>query len=300
MNPRTPVDEPSPARMPALFIPHGAGPCFFMDWEPRDAWDRMAAYLRGIPAELPCTPRAIVVISAHWLEHDVAVTSGAQPGLIYDYTGFPPQTYALRYPAPGEPALAARLAALLRDAGIRASTNATRGFDHGVFIPLLLMFPEARIPVVQLSLKASLDPAAHLAIGQALQPLRDDRVLIVGSGMSFHNMRGYGDPRFAPVSDDFDRWLTEAVEAEPATRERMLTGWEAAPAARLCHPPRAEEHLIPLMVAAGAAGPDPGAKVFSDRVMQTTLSAFRFGSPPTVRRAEAISVHSASTDQAIF
>lgn len=264
-------------RMPTIFIPHGGGPCFFMDWEPRDAWDRMAAYLRGIRAGLPQSPKAIVMVSAHWLEAEVTVTSAPQPGLIYDYYGFPPHTYELRYPAPGEPRLAERLLALLGQAGIPARADAQRGFDHGMFIPLLLMFPQADIPVVQLSLKTSLDPAAHLAIGTALQSLRDDGVLIVGSGMSFHNMRGYGDPRFGPISDGFDAWLTDAVQAGPAARQQALTDWELAPGARLCHPSRAEEHLLPLMVVAGAAGNELGRKVFSDRVMQTTLSAFQFG-----------------------
>jgi len=263
--------------MPTWFIPHGGGPCFFMDWNPPHAWDRMADFLKGLAATLPARPRAIVMVSAHWLESAFSVSSGAHPDLIYDYHGFPPHTYALRYPAPGEPALAARVAGLLEAAGLPAQQDASRGFDHGMFIPMLLMFPGADIPVVQLSLSTTLDPALHLAAGQALQALRDEGVLIIGSGMSYHNMRGYGDPRSGPISDDFDAWLTGAVQAAPAQRQQSLTDWAAAPSARLCHPPRAEEHLLPLMVAAGAAGQDPGQKVFSDRVMETTLSAFRFG-----------------------
>lgn len=265
------------SRLPTLFIPHGGGPCFFMDWNPKDAWDKMAAYLRGIAADLPQAPTAIVMVSAHWLEADATVTSGSQPDLIYDYYGFPAHTYELRYPAPGAPALADRMVSLLNQGGITARADESRGFDHGMFIPLMLMFPKAEIPVVQLSLKTSLKPADHLAIGHALQSLRDEGVLIVGSGMSFHNMRGYGDPRFGPISDAFDAWLTQAVEATPQARQDALTQWETAPGARLCHPPRAEEHLLPLMVVAGAAGEDAGRKVFSDRVMQTTLSAFQFG-----------------------
>ncbi len=146
-----------------------------------------------------------------------------------------------------------------------------------MFIPLKLMFPDADIPVVQLSLRSDLDPRAHIEAGRALQALCGEGVLIVGSGMSFHNMRGYGDPRFAPISDEFDHWLTAAVELPPGERDWALQRWEDAPAARLCHPPRAEEHLIPLLVAAGAAGDSNGRKVFSDRVMHTTLSAYRFG-----------------------
>lgn len=114
-----------------------------MDWTPKNAWDNMAAYLRGISAGLPCTPKAIVMVSAHWQETDVTVTSGEKPGLIFDYYGFPTHTYQLSYPAPGDPALAARLVALLGQAGIKANADDTRGFDHGTFIPLLLMFPEA-------------------------------------------------------------------------------------------------------------------------------------------------------------
>lgn len=248
-----------------------------MDWDPPDAWDRMAAYLRGIEAALPRRPEAILVVSAHWLEDDFSVTSGVRPALIFDYYGFPPHTYELRYPAPGDPALADRVRRQLVDAGLPCTADAARGFDHGTFIPLLLMFPSADIPVVQLSLRRSLDPVAHLEAGRALQGLRDEGVLIVGSGMSFHNMRGYNDPRFAPISDQFDGWLVTAVQSPPDLRTRALADWERAPAARLCHPPRAEEHLLPLMVAAGAAADDPGACVFSDRVMQTTLSGFRFG-----------------------
>jgi aromatic ring-opening dioxygenase catalytic subunit (LigB family) len=248
-----------------------------MDSNPPHAWDRMAEFLKGLGATLPARPRAIVVVSAHWLESAFSVTSGEQPELIYDYHGFPSHTYDLQYPAPGEPALAARVTELLADAGLPAQQNASRGFDHGMFIPMLLMFPGADIPVVQLSLSSTLDPALHLAAGRALQALRQEGVLIIGSGMSYHNMRGYGDPRSGPISDEFDAWLTAAVQAAPPQRRQSLIEWAQAPSARLSHPPRAEEHLLPLMVVAGAAGQDPGEKVFSDRVMETTLSAFRFG-----------------------
>jgi aromatic ring-opening dioxygenase catalytic subunit (LigB family) len=263
--------------MPTLFVPHGAGPCFFMDWNPPTAWNAMADFLKGIAATLPARPTAIVLVSGHWLQSTFSVTTAARPTLIYDYHGFPPHTYELRYPAPGDPALASRIAGLLDGAALGGREDAQRGFDHGMFIPLKLMFPDADIPVVQLSLRSDLDPRAHIEAGRALQALRCEGVLIVGSGMSFHNMRGYGDPRFAPISDEFDHWLTAAVELPPGERDRALQRWEDAPAARLCHPPRAEEHLIPLLVAAGAAGDSNGRKVFSDRVMHTTLSAYRFG-----------------------
>ncbi len=267
----------SGARMPTWFVPHGGGPCFFMDWNPPHAWNRMGDFLKGLASTLPQRPKAILMVSAHWLESSFDVTSGAAPELIYDYYGFPPHTYELKYPAPGEPQLAARIAALLGQAGLPSKVNPSRGFDHGMFIPLMLMFPDADIPVVQLSLNSNLDPQVHLQLGQALTTLRDEGVLIVGSGMSFHNMRGYGDPRFGPISDEFDHWLTDAVQAEPEQRHQALIDWAQAPSARMSHPPRAEEHLLPLMVVAGAAGADKGQRVFSDRVMETTLSAYSFG-----------------------
>jgi aromatic ring-opening dioxygenase catalytic subunit (LigB family) len=267
--------EPTAAdRLPSLFLPHGAGPCFFMDWTPPDAWDRMAAYLRGLAADLPARPRAILVVSAHWLEPAFAVASAARPELIFDYYGFPEHTYRLTYGAPGDPALAARVVALLEGAGLAAREDPARGLDHGVFIPLKLVFPEADIPVVPLSLRRDLDPAAHLAAGRALAPLRDEGVLILGSGMSFHNMRGYGDPHYGPVSDAFDGWLGETVAQPAAARATALAAWADAPGGLQSHPRGQEEHLLPLMVAAGAGG--TGQRDFSDRVMETTLSAFRF------------------------
>ena len=265
------------ARMPTWFVPHGAGPCFFMDWQPPHAWNRMASFLKGAAATLPQRPQAIVVVSAHWLTSSFALTSGGQPELMFDYFGFPPHTYTLSYPAPGDPALAGRIAAMLGEAQLPSKTNPERGFDHGVFIPMLLLFPDADIPVVQLSLLNNLDPRVHLAAGRALEPLRDEGILIIGSGMSFHNMRGYGDPRFGPIADAFDHWLVQAVTAAPEEREEALANWEEAPSARLSHPSGAEEHLLPLMVVAGAAGRDQGQQVFSDRVMETRLSAFTFG-----------------------
>jgi aromatic ring-opening dioxygenase catalytic subunit (LigB family) len=263
------------ARLPSYYLPHGGGPCFFMDWDPPDTWTRMAAFLRGLAGELPARPKALLVVSAHWLEPAFTVGSAAQPALIYDYGGFPPHTYHLTWPAPGDPALADRVAALLQGAGLAAREDPRRGLDHGIFVPLKLAFPAADIPVVPLALRRDLDPAAHLAAGRALTPLRDEGVLILGSGMSFHNMRGYGDPRYGPVSDTFDAWLTETVEtADPATRDAALAAWAAAPGGLQSHPKGQEEHLLPLMVAAGVGG--RGARVFSDRVMETTVSAFRF------------------------
>ena len=272
------ISTPAAAtRMPTLFVPHGAGPCFFMDWSPADTWHRLGAYLKGIAATLPAQPRAIVLVSGHWLESDFRLTGSARPPLIYDYSGFPAHTYELTYPAPGAPDLAEQLRQRLEAAGLAASTDPQRGYDHGVFIPLKMVFPGADIPVIQMSLRQDMDPAAHLVAGRALAGLRDEGVLIVGSGMSFHNMRGYGDPRFTPISAEFDDWLTAAVQNAPEQRDALLADWTQAPHARLCHPPRAEEHLLPLMVVAGAAGESVGHKAFSQKIMETTISAFRFG-----------------------
>ncbi len=275
--------SPSPSgRMPTIYIPHGGGPCFFMEWSPPHIWDSMRAFLEGLAASLPRRPRAILMVSAHWEAAAFTVGSGESLPLIYDYYGFPPHTYELTYPARGDPALAARAQALLTGAGLPTASDAERGYDHGMFIPLKLIYPDADIPVAQLSLHASYDPVTHLAAGRALAPLRDDDVLILGSGMSFHNLPGLRDPAFLArvqeVSDAFDGWLTDTVtDPDAGARDAALTGWTAAPSARLAHPPRAEEHLLPLFLAAGAAGTDVGARVFSDYVGMGRVSAFRFG-----------------------
>jgi aromatic ring-opening dioxygenase catalytic subunit (LigB family) len=266
--------------LPTYFVPHGGGPCFFMDppMGPPGTWDHMADFLRGLPADVGTTPRAILAVTGHWETDDLRVTAGTNPSLIYDYHGFPESTYHLKYPAPGSPALAAEVAGLLRTAGFPTTEDTERGFDHGVFIPFLVAFPEARIPVVELSVRRDLDPAAHIAIGRALAPLREDNVLILATGMSYHNLRGFfsTDPRATWASDAFDGWLTAAVlEADPAERARRLIAWETAPSARQCHPQ--EEHLLPLMVAAGAAGADMASHVYADRVLGKALSGFRFG-----------------------
>ncbi len=263
-------------RQPVWFIPHGGGPCFFMDWQPADTWTAMGHFLKNVAQSLPQQPSAIVVVSAHWLGPQFRVTGQAQPELIYDYYGFPAHTYELTYPAPGQPQLAEHVVQLIQAQGLEAEVDTGYGFDHGLFIPMKLMFPQADIPVVQLSLRQDLDPAAHIQMGRALQSLRDENILIIGSGMSFHNMRAYGDSRFSEISDEFDAWLTQAAESAPAQRDQQLQQWAQAPHAYLCHPQGAEEHLIPLMVIAGAAGESLGQKVYSEHVMKTRISAFSF------------------------
>ena len=264
-------------RQPAIFIPHGGGPCFWMESPPPfgpHAWDGLRDYLAGIVASLPERPKAFVVVTAHWEEAQPTVSTAAAPGMLYDYYGFPAHTYQLKYPAPGAPEIAAEVMGLIAAAGLAVGENAERGFDHGVFVPFLIIDPEARIPVVMLSLQRDLDPAVHIAVGRALAPLRDEGVAIVGSGMSFHDLRHFrdGDGR---ASQLFDGWLDETLtRSDAATRERRLIHWSEAPAARACHP--REEHLLPLMVVVGAAADGAGTRSFAEPIGGKSISAFRF------------------------
>jgi len=262
-------------RLPTYFIPHGAGPCFFMEWNrgPADTWEKTAAWLKGLVAGLPERPKALLVVSGHWEAPAFTVGAAERPPLIFDYYGFPPSTYELRFDAPGSPALAHRVRDLLAQAGLPAAEDAERGYDHGVFVPLKLALPDADIPVVQLSLLTSLDPATHLAAGRALAPLRDEGVLIVGSGMSWHNMRGFS-PAFTGKSEAFDAWLSQAM-TDPSARDEAIRHWSDGPYAREAHP--REEHLAPLFVAAGAAEGEPGRHAFRDVAMDVVISGFSFG-----------------------
>lgn len=269
---------------PTLFVPHGAGPCFFMEWEPAGTWDRMQAWLQDIVKHAGARPRALLVVSGHWEEAVVTVNAAESHNLLFDYSGFPEHTYQIEWPAKGSPELAGQVRSLLDQAGIESAETRTRGLDHGVFIPMKVAFPEADVPVVQLSLKSGLDPATHLAIGRALAPLRQKGVLIVGSGMSFHNMRLF---RFAGGSPDresqiFDDWLVEVLALPQAEREKRISQWATAPGGRAAHP--SEEHLLPLHVVAGAALEDAGEHILRDVVLGSVQSAFRFGQPISQRR----------------
>jgi aromatic ring-opening dioxygenase catalytic subunit (LigB family) len=257
---------------PSYYIPHGGGPCFFMD-DPHQLWGGMEAFLRGLPDLLPRQPSAILLVSAHWETKGFSFTGAQNPQLIYDYYGFPAHTYQIEYNAPGSPELADRACALMQAAGLMAQVDPVRGLDHGAFIPLKVAFPKADIPVVEMSLDHSLDPALHLRAGEALQALRDENVLIVGSGMSFHNMSAYGNPRYGEPSRAFDAWLAAAMALTGQDRAKCLAGWVDAPAGRLSHP--REEHLLPAMVAAGASDA-PGQHIYTQMVMATAISAFSF------------------------
>ena len=261
-----------------MYVPHGGGPWPFVDmggFMPERDIEALRAYFVALPEQLPARPKALLVASAHWEAAAPTVMTSPRPPIYYDYGGFPPEAYEIKWPAPGDPALAERVVQLLAQAGIPADTDARRGFDHGTFIPFKLSFPEADVPTIQVSLKAGLDPAEHLAIGRALAPLRDEGVLILGSGMSYHNMRDLRSASGRGASLAFDTWLKEAATAPPATRARLLGDWTSAPAARHAHP--REEHLIPLMVVAGAAGDDVGRITFNDDMMGARISAFAYG-----------------------
>jgi aromatic ring-opening dioxygenase catalytic subunit (LigB family) len=262
-------------RMPVVFLPHGGGPWPWVEvgFDPAGNAE-LAAYLRSVAALPKTRPKALLVISAHWEERVPTVMTSARPPMLYDYHGFPPASYEITWPAPGDPDLAARVQELLAAAGIPSQTDAERGFDHGTFVPLKLTYPDADLPVVQLSLEASLDPERHLALGRALAPLRDEGVFLVGSGMTFHNLRGFRDPRARPIAEQFDAWLRAAATAEPADRDRQLAAWSTAPSARLAHP--REEHLLPLLVIAGAAGADRGTIAFNGTFGGLRLSAVHF------------------------
>lgn len=263
-------------RMPVVYLPHGGGPWPFVEMGlDKGELERLSAYLVGLPQAPARPPTALLVISAHWEEPAWTVMTGARPPLLFDYYGFPPASYALTWPAPGAPALAERVLGLLAQGGLSTGRDAQRGFDHGTFVPLKVAFPEAQIPTVQLSLKRGLDPAEHLAMGRLLAPLREEGVFIVGSGMSFHNMRAFGDPRVKGLSEPFDQWLNETAALPAAERDRRLSSWASAPGARLAHP--REEHLLPLMVIAGAAGSDLGRTAFQGSMMGAQISALHFG-----------------------
>ncbi len=258
-----------------IYIPHGGGPLPLLDDSGHAGLNH---FLRGYASTIP-RPDAIVVISAHWEADPVAITGAEAPPLLFDYYGFPPETYAYEYPAPGEPRLAARMQALLQQSGIDARLELERGYDHGLFVPLLLMYPDAEIPCVQISLSSDLDAMRHIEIGRALAALAGENLLVLGSGFSFHNMQALmskRDDAIDPRNREFEDWLAETCSnadlAEEA-RAARLAAWETAPHARYCHP--REEHLLPLQVCYGIAG-QPARQVFRQPVAGFIASAYEW------------------------
>ncbi|KAG7363449.1 aromatic ring-opening dioxygenase [Nitzschia inconspicua] len=275
-------------KYPTVFINHGGGPLPIMGRQP-DLVKNMKNVVANLLPRQP--PSAIVILSAHWESDPVSITSSPKPSLLFDYSGFPRETYEYEYPAPGNPNLAQRIQDLLSDQGISSRLDDERGFDHGVFVPLMIMYPSAEIPVVQISLDASLDSRKNMEIGRALTPLRDDDILILGSGYSFHNMGAFFQPseRTIQGSIDFNEWLKgtilpnglenwEAMTPEQRIKQydqcmEAFENWELAPGARISHP--REEHLLPLFMVAAAGGKAAKPRLIYD---STTSSSRDFGS----------------------
>jgi 4,5-DOPA dioxygenase extradiol len=264
-------------RQPAVYIPHGGGPTPVLSG---NGHGDMIQWLKAFQTDfLSAKPDAIVLVTAHWEESIVSITSAAQPTMLYDYGGFPPEAYKLQYPAPGHPDLAGKIQRILGNHTIPSTLNSARGYDHGVFVPLMLMFPEAEIPVVQMSILRSLDANEHIQLGEALRSLRDENILIVGSGLSFHSFKYlFGDvAKGHRVSEKFHEYLVEALvkTTDPAQRREKLKDWANAPFARECHP--REEHLLPLMVVAGAGLDEPCDEIFDGKVMGIRAGGYLFG-----------------------
>ena len=235
----------------------------------------MVDFMKRLPAQLK-KPDLILVVSAHWEEKAATLLVAQNPTMFYDYYGFPQKTYEIQYPAPGSPEDAQRIAGILEKNGIPAKLDPERGFDHGLFIPLKLMYPEADIPCLQLSLIEGLDPLAHIALGQALRELMHENILVIGSGFSFHNMQAFSwraDSEPDPANDAFQNWLIETCTGQltQAEREQRLVEWQKAPNARYCHP--REEHLLPLHVCQGMAG-KPAQLIFDDLILGKRSVAF--------------------------
>ena len=237
-----------------LFVSHGGGPLPLLD----DPGHIELVEALGHLTKRIEKPEAILVLSAHWESDVLRISAGARPGLLYDYAGFPEESYAIQYPCPGSPALAKRVRQALQQSGIKVELDDERGLDHGVFVPLKLMYPQADIPVVQLSIYNDLDAEKHIELGEALAKLEEQRLLILGSGFTFHNMRAFYTPQseeMRTANGAFEDWLQQSVASKkvsgPEARARLVS-WEQAPYARFCQP--REEHLLPLHVCFGVAG----------------------------------------------
>ena len=257
--------------MQSLFIPHGGGPLPLLGDRRHQ---KMVEFLQRMADRIP-HPDAIIVISAHWEAEEVRVTQQAKPELVYDYYGFPDESYEITYPAPGCPELARSLLTLFNMHNINASAEEARGFDHGLFVPLKIMYPEADIPCIQVSLLKSLDPCTHIEIGRVISGL-DNNVLVLGSGFSFHNLPAMMRMKANDEKNEaFQQWLKQTVTdpvLSEAQRTDRLIHWQQAPYADYCHP--REEHLLPLHVCYGAADCRPAETVFYDQILNKTSCGF--------------------------
>lgn len=260
-----------------IFISHGGGPWPLLK-DPRHS--NLIEFFQEVPSLL-ISPDAILVISAHWEEDAPVVQSSPRPEMLYDYYGFPEESYRITYPSPGHPELARRISTILNAGGIKGSLDSERGYDHGLFVPLMLMYPDATVPCLQLSLLSSLDPGQHMQLGKAIRELKKENILIIGSGSSFHNLRAFREPPTAEtigLNQEFEGWLRNVMvsrELSEAAREQQLVRWDDSAAARYCHP--REEHLLPLHVCYGVAG-GPADRVVEVEYMERTASMYIWSS----------------------
>lgn len=260
--------------MPTYYISHGGGP---WPWMPnlRAIFSKLEASLLQMVKDLPERPKAILMVSGHWEADQARVMAAPNPPMEYDYYGFPKEMYEIVYPAHGAPEVAQRALELLSEAGVAAKLDHAQGYDHGTFAPMQIMYPEADMPLFQVSLLKGYDPTAHFELGRALAPLREEGVLIVGSGLSYHNL-GMMGPQAKVPSAEFDAWLGAALYKAPEERTQDLMNWEEAPYARVCH--AEEDHFVPLFVALGAAEGAKATRVYhEDNLMGgVTASSYRF------------------------
>ncbi len=264
-----------PDRLPTYFISHGGGP---WPWIPqmRRIFTTLERSLTDMVDDIGQTPSAVLMVSGHWEADIIRVMASERPSMEYDYSGFPDYTYQIKYSAPGSPAIARRAAELLMDVGIDTLLDTSQGFDHGCFVPMAVMYPQAEVPVFQISLHTSYNVELHLNMGRALAALRDEGVLIIGSGLSFHNLQAFGPDAKGP-SEAFDGWLDTSLMLDATQRTSAMLQWDSAPYARFCH--RREDHLVPLFVALGAAEQDKARRVYHETGLfgGVTASSYRFG-----------------------
>ena len=264
----------SPTVVPALYVSHGA-PLFAVD--AGETGPALTRWGQGLRAQFPAL-RGVVIMSPHWMARTTQVMTGPQPATWHDFGGFPPALYQLQYPAPGAPALAQEVLALLQAADVPAQGDAQRPFDHGAWVPLMHLFPEADLPVVQVALPVGAGPAEVYALGAALRGLRSQGVLVMGSGSMTHNLAEFfgGAREPAPYVIAFSRWIESALER--GDMQALLNYRSLAPHAERAHP--TDDHFLPLFFALGAAGDDLHANYLSREVMYSMLAMDAFALQP--------------------
>lgn len=249
---------------PALFVNHGGGPMPLLGDKDHAG---LTIHLRDeVKKHLDLSStKAIILVTAHWEEGAVTISSSKKHSLYFDYYGFPPESYKYKYDAPGDPELAGRIHTELQKAGIKSRLDPQRGWDHGVFVPMMLINPAADIPIIQVSVLSNQDPEEHYKLGEVLYQFRKEGIAVLGSGMSYHNMREFRYGREGKVVNaEFDEFLNKVCTAEDEKkRKEGLISWRQHPGATEAHPMRAAEHFMPLIVIAGAGGPNPGKRVFN-------------------------------------